>query len=75
MRMMVGNIWAKDKLVSAVLVSAVSHLRIFTLGGGPLRVIMEDSLKDIKVQVKLGLIALLFVLEGFLFVSLLIQFL
>ena len=46
-------------LVSCLLLSSFVCLHR-SFGGGSLRLIMEDSLEDIKVQVKLGLIALLF---------------
>ena len=59
-------------LVSCLLLSSFVCLHR-SFGGGSLRLIMEDSLEDIKVQVKLGLIALLFALEGFLDLSLLVQ--
>ena len=65
--MMVGDILGKENLI--VIVNALSPLRIFTLGGSSLRVIMEYSLQDIKVKAKFGLIILLFCLEGFLFVK------
>ena len=61
----------KDKLI--VFIGAISDLRIFTLSGISLRLILEDSLKDFQVRVKLGLIVLLFALEGFLDLSLLAQ--
>ena len=61
----------KDKLI--VFIGAISDLRIFTLSGSSLRLILEDSLKDFQVRVKLGLIVLLFALEGFLDLSLLAQ--
>ena len=66
-----GKFVGKDKLI--VFIGAISDLRIFTLSGSSLRLILEDSLEDFKVRVKLGLIALLFALEGFLDLSLLVQ--